>query len=211
LLVVIPLLAIAVSQMHVPTERFGYFRIAATALVCLTVIQQGYGISLLTKQKSSNAELASRIENLKDRIIVTDLWWMPADMARTWDEHDYFLVSRMDLPIEIGNRLEWHLGERPPAVVEQVKLSNDSVKWAALATKVGLRQYRMQQLDRALAPLEDAVRWNDKDPDAWYRLGSLKLQMWDEEGAREAFEQAVKIDSTHQQALKALRRLRNVH
>jgi hypothetical protein len=239
LLTVIPLLAVAVAQVRFPAERQHYFQITAIVLLCLTIVHQGYGITVLARQKSWNAELASRTEKLKDKIIVTDLWWVPADMARTWDKHSYFFVpqgdvledllfhmkinnvdqfayysespatlANFDLPINVLDRSIWDIGERRPTVVERIVLTDNSLKWAALATKVGLRQYRMEELDRALIPLEDAVAWNDSDPDAWYRLGTLKLQMWDEKGAREAFENAVKIDSTHQRALKALQRLR---
>jgi len=241
LLGVIPLLAIAVSQTASPVGRRGYFQIAAWLLVGLTVVHQARGVSLLERQESLNAVLASRVSALEERIILTDLWWFPADVARAWDEHSFFLVSRpevledvlfhmktngvthfafcsespasiakLDAPITVGKRLTWESAERPPAVVEHVRLIEDSSKWAALATRVGLRRYSPESLYRALIPFQSAVSWSPRDPDAWYRLGVLKLELGDEEGARQALETVVSIDSTHQRSLKALRHWRNV-
>jgi len=241
LLGVMPLLAIVLSQTAFSAAPQKYSQIAVWVLVGLTVIHQGRGISLLEKQKSWNAELASKLSAVEERIVLTDLWWVPGDMGLTWDTHSFFLVSRpevfedilfhmktngvnhfvfcseapatvakLDAPITVENRLTWESSERPPTVVELVGLSEDSSKWAALATKVGLRQYAPETLDRALIPFEAAVSWSPRNPDAWYQLGVLKSELWDEEGARKAFETAVSIDSTHQPSLKALRHWRNV-
>jgi hypothetical protein len=240
LLVIIPLFAIIVSKVKFSAERHGAFQIAAWILIGLSVIHQGRGIELLARQKSLNANLTARISQLEEEIILTDLWWVPADMARTWDHHSYFLISRkevledllfhlkvndvkkfayysespatiskLELPIRVVDRSVWDIGERSPIIVEHVIMTDDSLKWAQLATQVGMRQYQPETMDRSLCPFETSVNWNPEDPEAWYRLGTLKMQMWDEDGARHAFETAVSIDSTHQRSLKALRYWRN--
>jgi Flp pilus assembly protein TadD len=74
-----------------------------------------------------------------------------------------------------------------------------------------MAQAQSGNFERALKAFESSVNWKSDDPDAWYRLGAVKMQVWDEDGAREAFEAAVEIDSTHQYSLKALQRWRNAN
>ena len=241
LLPLIPLFAILTSRAIDPGKGWKTVRIAAWILVGLTVIHQGRGIDLLAKQKAVNADLTSRVIQLEQRVIVTDLWWIPSDFARAWDNHSFFYISGFEvfadllyhmkingleefaycsespatiadvgLPIKIEKQLRWASGERSPIVAEIAHLVDDPIRWAELATQIGMHQIRTIYQDRALGPFEAAVDWNPLDPDNWYRLGMLKMQMWDEDGAREAFETAVDIDSTHQRSLKALRRWRNV-
>jgi hypothetical protein len=237
LLGVIPLLALlgSITLFRVQPPATGYATI--WILLAMTLIYQGHGIQLLAKQKAYNADLTAQVSQLKTPIILTDMWWLPADLARTWNSHSYLYVATRDVlqdvlfhmkvagqegfvfiteyprtfaelkyPIQMVEHQEWDGGERAPLVVEQIAVGSDSLMWADLSTQVGLRKAKALELDRALPPLEAAVRWVPNDPDAWFRLGTVKLQMWDEDGAKNAFETAIEIDPGHQRSLEALRR-----
>ncbi|KPL06575.1 hypothetical protein AMJ86_08100 [bacterium SM23_57] len=240
LLGVIFLLVLLVSRILTQITLSKFQTVFVWIIVILTIVHQGRGIDLLARQKSQNVDFVTKVSQLKERIILTNMWWLPSDLARTWDTHSFFCVSRQDVvqnlllymklsgvnrfaycyesnqslantgfPIWIEERLTWDVAERGPTYVERVRLTEDSLAWSKLATVVGLRLYKPETMERALDPLQAAVDWNPDDPDGWYRLGMLKMQVWDEDGAREAFETAVGIDSTHQRSLKALRRWRN--
>lgn len=241
LLGVIPLLALLLSHRLSLPRTSKVWMISAWILVGLTVLYQVRGIELLARQKSLNAELNQRVSQLEDTVVVTDLWWLPCDLARTWDTHRLFYISsqpvfrdllyhmkasgserfvyisespailtKVDFPIIVDEHLEWDGGERAPIIVERIVLNDNDDAWAGLANQVGITQAQAGNLERALLPFESSVRWKSNDPDAWYRLGTIKLQVWDEDGARDAFETAVKIDSAHERSVKALRRWRNL-
>jgi hypothetical protein len=117
LLGVIPILALLVSRnaysrgvhlnaptANAPARLHHSFRLAMPAswmraslwfwiLVGLSVIHQGWGIEVLQRQTSWNADLNARMSKVKESIVITDLWWLPCDLARSWDKHRFFLVS----------------------------------------------------------------------------------------------------------------------
>jgi tetratricopeptide (TPR) repeat protein len=237
---VIPILALLLSHQLSIIRKSKIWIISAWILVGLTVIYQVRGVELLARQKNLNSILNQRVSQLEDTLVVTDLWWLPCDLARTWDTHRFFYSSSEQVfrdllyhmkasgnerfvyisespaslvntssPITVAEHLEWDGGERAPVVVERIILNENNDAWAEVANQVGMAQTQARNFERALLPFVSSVRWKPDDPDAWYRLGAVKLQMWDEDGARDAFENALEIDPTHQYSLKALRRWRN--
>lgn len=240
LLGVIPMLALVFSLQLSRLRTSQVWIVSAWILVGLTVVYQARGIELLARQKNLSASLNQHVAQLKDTVVVTDLWWLPCDLARTWDTHRFFYISSQSVfydllyhmkasggerfvyisespaslanagfPISVDEHVEWDGGERPPVVVERIIFDDNDEAWAGLANHVGMAQAQKGNFERALLPFESSVKWKPSDPDAWYRLGAIKLQVWDEDGARVAFETAVGIDSTHQYSLKALRRWRD--
>jgi len=266
LLGVIPLFAVIASRNIRPIRQEIGWRICIWVLLFLTILHQLHGIQLLKSQKRLNSVLNNQVAELKEEVIVTDLWWIPCDLARAWDSHSFFLVRSTEvlqdllyhmkatginnftfcsefpsmltylevkeqsggtrsvvsskdamkrvppeclLPIQIVERQQWKHVKQVSPVIERGILSGDSLRWADVSTEVGLRQLQKGFPERALGPFQATVDWNPNNPDGWYNLGMVKLQMGDIEGARIALKTAVSIDSNHQESLKMLERMRN--
>lgn len=94
LLCVYPLLAVLASSAAVEWwERFRPGRLAVTlvaTLFCFTVGLQLYSLVMLHDRKSHVAELNRRVLESNAEIVITDLWFLPADLAWVFFEKPVF-------------------------------------------------------------------------------------------------------------------------
>ena len=97
LLGVIPLFALMASRNIRPIRQEQGWRICVWVLIFFSIIHQFHGIQLLNSQKRLNSALNVQVMELKEKVIITDLWWMPCDLARAWDNHSFFLVRNSEV------------------------------------------------------------------------------------------------------------------
>ncbi|MCP4037100.1 MAG: hypothetical protein GY733_09210 [bacterium] len=97
-LCVYPLLAVlAVGTAITWWERFASLRLGVVVLAAALVLTTGlqfYGLALLHDRKAFVAELNQQVRTSNAEIVVTDIWFIPVDLAGVFFEKPIFLAPR---------------------------------------------------------------------------------------------------------------------
>lgn len=119
-----------------------------------------------------------------------DAWQMQGDpekAAHCWQRALTLTPTRA-----LHRKLANHFGNRDP------ELRDRHLGQAALLD--GINEYRRNELESALRPLDEATRLIPEDPAPWYYIGEINLHLDHREASRAAYERCLELQPGHGRA-----------